>query len=123
MYEYRAPRRDMQFVIHEVLEAGPRLAALGRADVGRELVDSILEEGARFAENVLSPLNWRGDWDGAKFDNGVVRTPTGFRAAYQQFCSDGWAGMGADADAGGQALPAIAHIAIGEMLCSSAMAW
>jgi alkylation response protein AidB-like acyl-CoA dehydrogenase len=123
MYEYRAPRRDMQFVIHEVLTAGPRLAALGRADVGQELIDSILEEGARFAENVLSPLNWRGDWDGATFDNGVVRTPAGFRAAYQQFCSDGWAGMGAEADAGGQALPAIAHIGIGEMLCSSAMAW
>jgi alkylation response protein AidB-like acyl-CoA dehydrogenase len=123
MYEYRAPRRDFEFVIHEVLEAERVLAGLGRADVNRELIDGILEEGARFAENVLSPLNWQGDWDGPTLEHGRVVTPPGFKQAYQQFCRDGWAGMGADPAAGGQGLPAIAHIAMGEMLCGAAMAW
>jgi alkylation response protein AidB-like acyl-CoA dehydrogenase len=123
MYEYRAPRRDMQFVLHEVLEAERVLAGLGRSEVNRELIDSILEEGARFTATVTSPLNWQGDWTEPKLENGRVVTPPGFRAAYQQFCRDGWAGMAADAEAGGQGLPNLAHIAIGEMLCSSAMAW
>ena len=123
MYEYRAPRREFQFVVDEVLEAERVLRTLGRDDVGRDLIDSVIEEGARFAESVLSPLNWQGDWDGPVLDHGVVRTPAGFRDAYQQFCRDGWAGMGASTDYGGQGLPAIAHIPVGEMLCSSAMAW
>ena len=124
MYEYRAPRRDFQFVIHEVLEAEKVLAGLGRADVNRELIDGIiLEEAARFAESVLSPLNWQGDWHEPVLENGQVTVPPGFRAAYQQFCRDGWAGMASDPAYGGQGLPALAHIAVGEMLCGSAMAW
>jgi alkylation response protein AidB-like acyl-CoA dehydrogenase len=123
MYEYRAPRREMQFVLHEVLDAPGVLASLGRDDVTRELIDSILEEGARFSETVLSPLNWRGDWNGPKWDAGRVITSPGFKEAYRQFCTDGWAGMAADAAIGGQGLPDAAHIGVGEMLCSSAMAW
>jgi alkylation response protein AidB-like acyl-CoA dehydrogenase len=123
MYEYRAPRRDFQFVIHEVLEAEQTLTRLGHPDVNRELIDGILEEAARFSETVLSPLNWQGDWQDPTFAAGQVRTTPGFREAYQQFCRDGWPGRGADLAVGGQGLPAIAHIAVGEMLCSSAMAW
>ena len=123
MYEYRAPRRDFQFVIHEVLEAERVLAGLGRADINRELIDGILEEAARFTETVTSPLNWQGDWEGPVLTDGQVAAPAAFRAAYQQFCRDGWAGMAADPAFGGQGLPAIAHIAVGEMLCGSAMAW
>ena len=123
MYEYRAPRREFEFVIHEVLEAERVLAGLGRDDVGRELIDSVIDEGAKFAETVLSPINAQGDWQGARYDDGAVVAPPGFKAAYQQFCSDGWAGMSASPDYGGQGLPALAHIAVGEMLCSSAMAW
>jgi alkylation response protein AidB-like acyl-CoA dehydrogenase len=123
MYEYRAPRREFAFVLHEVLEAERVLARLGRADVGRELIDSVIDEGAKFAENVLSPLNWQGDWAGARFEDGRVVTTAGFQAAYRQFCRDGWAGMAASTAYGGQGLPAIAHIPVGEMLCSAAMAW
>ncbi len=123
MYEYRAPRREFAFVIHEVLEAERVLAGLGRTDVGRELIDSVIDEGAKFAESVLSPINWQGDWQGARYDDGSVVAPPGFKAAYQQFCRDGWAGMAASSDYGGQGLPAIAHIPVGEMLCSAAMAW
>jgi alkylation response protein AidB-like acyl-CoA dehydrogenase len=123
MYEYRAPRREFEFVIHEVLEAERVLAGLGRDDIGRELIDSVIDEGAKFAESVLSPINWKGDWEGARYADGSVVAPEGFKAAYQQFCRDGWAGMSASPDYGGQGLPAIAHIPVGEMLCSSAMAW
>jgi alkylation response protein AidB-like acyl-CoA dehydrogenase len=123
MYEYRAPRREIRFVLHEVLEVERVLAAAGRDDVGRELIDSILDEGARFTEQVLSPLNWKGDWEGLRFADGKVTTPPGFRDAYRQFCRDGWAGMAADPAIGGQGLPDVAYIAVGEMLCASAMAW
>jgi alkylation response protein AidB-like acyl-CoA dehydrogenase len=123
MYEYRSPRRELRFVLHEVLEVEKTMAAIGRDDVNRELIDSVVDEGARFAEQVLSPLNWQGDWNGPKLENGRVTTPPGFREAYEQFCRDGWAGMAADPDHGGQGLPDAAHIAVGEMLCSSAMAW
>ena len=123
MYEYRAPRRDMQFLLHEVLGVAPLLAGLGREDVGEELIDSVLEEAARFTETVLSPLNWKGDWQGLGFANGAVTTPPGFREAYRQFCADGWAGMAAAVEFGGQGLPAIANVPVAEMLCSAAMAW
>jgi alkylation response protein AidB-like acyl-CoA dehydrogenase len=123
MYEYRAPRRDFAFVVHEVLGAERVLADLGRGDVNRELIEGVTEEAARFAETVLSPLNWQGDWNPPVLAAGKVTTPAGFREAYQQFCRDGWAGMSADPAYGGQGLPAIAQIAVGEMLCSAAMAW
>ena len=123
MYEYRAPRRDFAFVIHEVLEAERVLAGLGREELTRELIDGIVDEAARFAESVLSPLNWQGDWNPPVLDHGQVRTPPGFKEAYRQFCRDGWAGMSADPAYGGQGLPALAQIAVGEMLCSAAMAW
>ena len=123
MYEYRAPRREFQFILHEVLDAAGTLARLGREDVGRELIDSVHEQAAKFAEQVLSPLNWQGDQQGVRLVDGRVLAPDGFKAAYQQFCSDGWAGMAADPAFGGQGLPAIAYIPVGEMLCGAAMAW
>jgi alkylation response protein AidB-like acyl-CoA dehydrogenase len=123
MYDYRAPRREFEFVIHEVLEAERVLAGLGRDDIGRELIDSIIDEAAKFAETVLSPINWQGDREGAHYKDGTVVAAAGFKAAYQQFCRNGWAGMSAAPGYGGQGLPAIAHIAVGEMLCSAAMAW
>jgi len=101
-YEYRTPRRDMQFVLHEALEAERVLAVLGRSGVSRELMDSILEQGARFTATVASPLNWQGDWTEPKLDNGCVVTRPGFRATYQHSCRDGWAGTAAGADERGR---------------------
>ncbi|MBS0396864.1 MAG: acyl-CoA dehydrogenase family protein, partial [Proteobacteria bacterium] len=123
MYEYRAPRRELAFILHEVLEVEPALAALGRDDVSRDVLDGIIEGAARFAEDVVSPLNWRGDRDGPRFEAGAVSAPPGFGEAYRQFCRDGWAGMTAAPEDGGQGLPAIAHAPVDEMLCTAAMAW
>ena len=79
----------------------------------------MLEEGARLAQNVLFPLNRSGDEQGCTFENGVVRTPEGFREAYRQFAEGGWVGLAADPQFGGQGLPAVVKIAIDEMVCSA----
>jgi len=123
MYNYRAPRRELQFVLHEVLQAAQVLATLGRPDINQELIDEIMEEGARFSEGVLSPLNTTGDWQPPTISDGFVTTSAGFKEAYRLFREAGWTGMSADTAIGGQGLPALAHIPVGEMLCSSAMAW
>jgi alkylation response protein AidB-like acyl-CoA dehydrogenase len=123
MYEYRAPRRDMQFVLHDVLGAEAGLAALGRADLNRELIDGIMEEGTKFAEEVLSPLNWQGDHEGAVWENGNVRTPKGYKGAFDAFTSAGWTGTHSPEDYGGQNLPYLASIAAGESFVAGAMAW
>jgi hypothetical protein len=100
MYEYRAPRRDMQFVLHDVLDAEAGLAALGRDDLNREIIDGIMEEGTKFADEVLSPLNWQGDQEGAVWDNGNVRTPKGYKGAFDAFTSAGWTGTHATEEYG-----------------------
>ena len=110
MYDYRAPRRDMQFVLHEVLDACGTLARLGREDIDRATVDSFLEEGARFAEEILSPLNAVGDRSGVSVSAGVVTEPPGFAAAFRQFVDAGWPAIGADPAFGGQGLPTLAHL-------------
>ena len=123
MYEYRAPRRDMQFVLHDVLDAEASLAALGRDDLNRELVDGILEEGTRFAEDVLSPLHWQGDHEGARWVDGKVFTPKGYKEAFQAFTAAGWTGTHSPEEYGGQNLPYLASIAAGESFVAGAMAW
>jgi hypothetical protein len=123
MYEYRAPRRELAFVLHEVLESERVLNNLGRDDVTRELVDGILDEAAKFCETVLSPLNWQGDRHPPVYDQGVVKAPPGFKEAYLQYCRDGWSTVAGPTAYGGQGLPSLVHSAIGEMLCSAAMAW
>lgn len=123
MYEYRAPRRDMLFVLHEVLGAEAALAALGRDDLTRDTLDGILEEGAKFSEAVLSPLHWQGDQAGAQWRDGQVMVPAGYREAYQGFAAGGWMGMHAAEAVGGQDLPYLAGIAPGETFVAGAMAW
>jgi alkylation response protein AidB-like acyl-CoA dehydrogenase len=119
MTTYSAPLRDMRFVLHELLEVG-RLAALpGYEEATPDLIDAVLEEGGKVAENVLFPLNRPGDEEGCIFENGVVRTPRGFRQAYDQFREGGWTGMSADPAFGGQGLPAVLKVALDEMVCSA----
>src|ERR671918_157773 len=119
MTTYSAPLRDMRFVLHELLEVG-RLASLpGYAEATPDLIDAVLEEGAKLAENVLFPLNRSGDEEGCTFENGVVRTPKGFKEAYDQFAQGGWVGLAADPAFGGQGLPAVVKVVVDEMVCSA----
>jgi alkylation response protein AidB-like acyl-CoA dehydrogenase len=123
VYSYRAPLRDIRFVVHEVLDFVDHYQTFGRDDLSRDLLEGILEEGSRFAENVLAPTNRTGDEHGLRFENGKVYAPPGFKEAYDRYCQDGWITMTADPQWGGQGLPAGFTLAFGEMLCSGNMAW
>ena len=90
MPEYKAPLRDMRFLIDNVFDFHGHYAALGATDASPDMVGAILEEGAKFCENVLAPLNRSGDEEGCHFDNGVVTTPKGFKEAFAQYVEGGW---------------------------------
>ncbi|MGB5101846.1 MAG: acyl-CoA dehydrogenase C-terminal domain-containing protein [Steroidobacteraceae bacterium] len=120
---YRAPLRDIRFVVHEVLDFEDHYRSFGREELNRDLLEGILEEGAKFAETVLAPTNRIGDEHGLRFEDGKVYTPPGFKEAYDRYCQDGWNTMTADPEWGGQGLPAGFALAFSEMLISGNMAW
>ena len=95
MSSYRAPLSEIRFVLFDVLGAESLFSRLGFTDATRDVIDAVLEEGARFAETVLAPLNQVGDDSGCRFDRatGTVSTPPGFREAYAQYADGGWAGL------------------------------
>lgn len=105
MTAFKAPLRDMRFAMHEVLNTTAHYQNLGRDDLTAEIIDAVLEEGAKFNEGVVAPLNRSGDEEGIVFKNGEIKTPEGFIDAYQQFCDNGWASMTGSEDFGGQGLP------------------
>jgi alkylation response protein AidB-like acyl-CoA dehydrogenase len=124
MPQYKAPVRDIRFVLHEVLDVSSHYSALrGNEDVNQELIDAILEEGARFAENELSPINRSGDEEGCQFDNGMVTTPKGFKEAYQKYVENGWGALSAPAEMGGQGLPVSLGTVISEMNGTANWSW
>ena len=125
MPTYTPPLRDMQFVLHELLNVSEGLRKLPQhADIDRDTIDSILEEGGKFCAEVLFPLNQIGDREGCTYQgDGVVTTPTGFKEAYQQFVEAGWGALGMDPDFGGQGLPHVIHSAFMEMMNSANQAW
>ena len=120
---YKAPLDDMRFVLHE-LHGSASLAGLpGNEEFTPDLLDSVLEEAAKMAEQVLFPLNQSGDLEGCTYENGVVRTPSGFREAYTAFREGGWTAMNAASEFGGQAMPVPASMLVEEMLCSANVAF
>ena len=123
MAVYTAPLRDMKFVYHELLD-GDSLAELpSYEDFTADVVDAVLEEAGKFTAEVLFPLNLTGDTEGCVLENGVVRTPKGFKEAYNQFTQGGWTGIAADPEYGGQGAPAALHFLIQEMICSTNMSF
>ncbi len=123
---YQPPIRDQRFVIHELLGAVDALRAMPRyAELDAATVDQILEEGGRFSEEVLLPLNRKGDEQGCAYDPSTraVRTPDGFAAAFAQFRDAGWQGLTADAEYGGQGLPQLLQIAFDETRCAANQSW
>ncbi|MFA7505737.1 MAG: acyl-CoA dehydrogenase C-terminal domain-containing protein [Burkholderiaceae bacterium] len=125
MPQFQAPLRDMQFVLHELLDVEKELAQLpAHAEVNRELLDQVLEEGGKFCSEILFPLNRSGDEEGCRHEgDGVVRTPAGFREAWDQFREAGWPTLTCDPEFGGQGMPAVAGLAMQEMLNSANQAW
>ncbi len=119
MQIYNAPLRDMRFVMHELHGSAAHLDRIGKSGVTSELIDSILEEAGKFASEVLLPINASGDEEGCHYENGVVRTPRGFKQAYDQFRESGWSALAAPAEFGGQDLPDIVGKMVEEMQCSA----
>ncbi|MCD6061823.1 MAG: acyl-CoA dehydrogenase, partial [Moraxellaceae bacterium] len=124
MPQYKAPLRDMQFVLHDLLEVEKHYQSIPAfAETNRELVDSVLEAAAQFAENELSPINRTGDEEGCGFDNGVVTTPKGFKEAYAKFVELGFGALAAPVEYGGQGLPPSLGIAVSEMTGTANWSW
>ncbi len=120
---YNAPLRDMRFVLTELIGLD-RIAALpGCEGVEPELVDAVLDEAARFARDVLAPLNQPGDQQGAQWRDGAVQTPQGFADAYARYVEGGWNALSCDPDFGGQGLPAVVSAAVEEMWHAANMAF
>ncbi|ARU86962.1 acyl-CoA dehydrogenase C-terminal domain-containing protein [Pseudomonas sp. M30-35] len=123
MPEYKAPMRDMRFLVDEVFDFHTSYAALGATDASPDMVNAILEEGAKFCEQVLAPINRSGDEQECQFDNGVVTTPEGFKQAFALYVEGGWNGLAADPAYGGQGLPHSLGLMISEMVGASNTSW
>ncbi len=123
MSEYRAPIRDMQFVLKELAGLDEVVQLPGCEEASADVVDAILEEAAKFAEGVLSPLNMGGDQEGALFKDGQVTMPRGFKEAYKQFAESGWTALGCEPEWGGQGLPKLLAAPVDEMWKSANLAF
>jgi alkylation response protein AidB-like acyl-CoA dehydrogenase len=126
MPQYTPPLRDMQFVLHELLDVTAELRRLpAHADIDAETINAVLEEGGKFAAEVLAPLNAPGDAEGCRYDRQThaVSTPAGFKEAYAKYVEGGWPSLSADKAYGGQGLPHVVNQSFYEMLNSANQAW
>ena len=126
MPSYTPPLRDMRFVMHEVLDVVSTLKGLPKhADIDAETIDAVLEEGGKFASEVLAPLNAVGDEQGCTLDKSTheVTAPKGFKEAYAQYVEGGWPALSCDPAYGGQGLPHVVNQCFYEMLNSANQAW
>ncbi|MGK9066735.1 acyl-CoA dehydrogenase C-terminal domain-containing protein [Stutzerimonas chloritidismutans] len=119
MPDYKAPLRDMRFLIDEVFDFASSYVAIGAHDATPDMVSAILEEGAKFCEQVLAPLNRSGDEEGCHHADTVVTTPKGFKEAFGRYAEGGWMGLASDPAYGGQGLPHSLGLVIGEMVGSA----
>ena len=120
--QYTPPLRDMQFALHEVLGATDVLSAAG-TDIDAETIDGILSTVGEFSAEVLAPLNAGGDRQGCSLVDGQVRTPQGFKRAYDEYVAGGWPAVECDEDHGGGSLPHAVGVAIKEMLTAANPGW
>ncbi len=124
MSEYKAPLRDIRFVRDELLGYAEHYQSLpGCEEATPDMIDAILEEGAKFCENVIAPLNRVGDTEGCTWSPDGVTTPTGFKEAYEQFVEGGWPSLAHDEAHGGQGLPESLGMAVSEMVGQANWSW
>jgi acyl-CoA dehydrogenase len=124
MPTYKAPVDDIMFLLRDVFHIERYDNLPGFADASPDVLEAILREAAKYSEDVLTPLNRVGDKEGCKrAADGSVKTPTGFKEAFQQYAAGGWMGMSVPEEYGGQGLPETLTIAVNELLCSANMAF
>ncbi|KQU86896.1 acyl-CoA dehydrogenase [Variovorax sp. Root318D1] len=126
MPTYNPPVRDMQFVLHEVLNVADELKALpAHAETDADTINAVIEEAGKFAAEVTFPLNISGDEEGCKLDKTTheVKTPKGFKDAYAKYVEGGWPALSCDPTFGGQGLPFVVNQCLFEMLNSANQAW
>lgn len=116
---YTAPMEDIKFVLHDVLNIAELTKIEKFEEATPDLIDQILEEGAKLCESVLFPINQSGDAEGCTFKEGDVTTPKGFKEAYDAFTQGGWCGVSADPEYGGMGLPMTVNTVMQEMICSA----
>jgi alkylation response protein AidB-like acyl-CoA dehydrogenase len=119
---YNAPVKDLQFVLHDLLKVSEQDIP-GFEDLDPEFTGAVIEEAGRVASEVLAPLNMVGDVEGCVLEDGVVRTPTGFKDALKVMKGGGWTAMDCDPEYGGQGLPYVMHTAAQELMVSANMAF
>ncbi|MDE1900838.1 MAG: acyl-CoA dehydrogenase C-terminal domain-containing protein [Alphaproteobacteria bacterium] len=123
MPTYKAPLEDIRFILNEVIDA-PALAKLpGYEEATPDNIDTVLDAAAQLCEEVLFPLNQSGDAEGCSFDNGNVKTPAGFKDAYQIFREGGWTGLSCNPAFGGQGLPVLLNCVVDEIVSSANMSF
>ncbi|OGA24628.1 MAG: acyl-CoA dehydrogenase [Betaproteobacteria bacterium RIFCSPLOWO2_02_FULL_67_26] len=122
MSTYSAPLKDMRFAIEELAGLSEVAALPGHGEVNAELVEAVLGEAGKFAQEVLDPLNREGDRQGARLSDGAVTAPKGFKEAYRQFVEAGWNGLGGEPEYGGQGLPHLIATPVQEIWKSANMA-
>ena len=117
---YKAPIRDMQFAMNELLDFPTHYQSIPEGENATpDMVNAILEEAAKFCENVAAPLNQSGDEEGCHFDNGTIITPKGFKEAYDQYVENGWPSLSSPEIYGGQGLPQSLGQVVYEMQATS----
>ncbi|WP_424941913.1 acyl-CoA dehydrogenase C-terminal domain-containing protein [Aliiroseovarius crassostreae] len=122
MTSYTAPTKDMGFVLHEVLKTH-QSDIPGYADLEPSFTSAVLEEAGKLASDVLTPLNAVGDQQGCRLEDGVVYTPEGFKAAFEQMKEGGWTGLDMPEEFGGQNMPVVLGTAVGEMFSAANQAF
>ena len=125
MAEYKAPLRDMRFIMYDVFNAAEQWSQWPAVNetVDRETADAILEEAAKLASRTIAPLNRSGDEEGCHWDNGQVTTPKGYKEAYKVYAEGGWAGLGGNPAYGGMGMPKVLAAQFDEMVCSAGLAF
>lgn len=123
MPTYTPPEENIKFILHDVLNASQLSELPGYEDFSEDLMDQIIEEGGKICADVLFPLNQSGDQEGCTYENGVVRTPKGFKEAYDMFAEGGWCGLSSDPEYGGMGMPVLLNTVMQEMICSANMSF
>lgn len=123
MAQYQAPIADFHFLLKDWLDLDSHYLSVKAEGMDFELISEVIAQGAKFAEEVVAPLNREGDEQGCKLENGKVSTPEGFAKAYQEYIANGWNAMLGNPDYDGQDLPYTAAIPIHEMLNSANLSW